>query len=90
MWNTVRIEINNRDSNNKLSLNVEGKSINDYRDLANIFNDYFVNATNINQANDMSRNSQALNNLYSVFTTPFPQFHLAPVNAKKLRILLDL
>ena len=64
MWNTVRAEINSQDCNNKLYLNIEGKSINDFRDVANIFNYCFVNATNINQANDTSRNLQALNNLY--------------------------
>ena len=64
MWNTVRTEINSQDCNNKLYLNIEGKSINDFRDQANIFNDCFVNATNINQANDTSSNLQTLNNLY--------------------------
>ena len=88
MWNTVKTEINNQDSNNKLPSNIEGKSINDYCDLANVFNDYFVNATNINQANGRSKNLQALNNLYSVFTTHFPQFNLAPVNAKEIKDII--
>jgi hypothetical protein len=66
MWNIVKAETNNRDSNDKLSLTIEGKCIKDYRDMANVFNDYFINATNKHQANDMSKNLQALNNLYSV------------------------
>jgi len=83
MWNIVKTETNNRDSNDKLPLNIEGNSIKDYRDLANVFNDYFINATNTHQTNDMSKNTEALNNLYSVFNKPFPQFNMTPVNAKK-------
>ena len=88
MWNIVRTKINNQDSNNTLSLNIEGKSINDHCDLANVFNDYFVNATNINQENDMSKNLQAFNNLYSVFTKPLPQFNLALVNVKEIKDII--
>jgi len=83
MWNIVKTETNNWDSNDKLPLNIEGNSIKDYRDLANVFNDYFINATNTHQANDMSKNTETLNNLYSVFNKPFPRFNMTPVNAKK-------
>ena len=67
---------------------IEGKSIKNYHDLANIFNDYFINATNTHQANDMSKNLQALSNLYSVFNKPFPQLNLAPVNAKEIKDII--
>jgi len=88
MWNIVKTETNNRDSNDKLPLNIEGNSIKDYRDLANVFNDYFINATNTHQANDMSKNTEALNNLYSVFNKPFPQFNMTPVNAKEIKDII--
>jgi len=84
----MRLKTNNRDSNDKLPLNIEGNSIKDYRDLANVFNDYFINATNTHKANDMSKNTEALNNLYSVFNKPFPQFNMTPVNAKEMKDII--
>jgi hypothetical protein len=88
MWNIVKAETNNRDSNDKLLLTIEGKSIKDCRDLANAFNDYFINATNTHRATDMSKNLQALNYLYSVFNKPFPQLNMAPVNAKEIKYII--
>ena len=79
---------NNQVSNDKLPLNIEGNSLKDYCDLANVFNDYFINATNTHQSNDMSKNIEALNNLYSVFNKPFPQLNMAPVNAKEIKDII--
>jgi hypothetical protein len=88
MWNKVKAETNARDSKDKLPLTIEGKSIKNYQDLANVFNDYFINVTNTQQANDRSKNLQALNNLYSVFNKLFPQFNLAPINAKEVKDII--
>ena len=88
MWNIVKTETNNWDSNDKLPLNIEGNSIKDYRGLANVFNDYFINAANTHQASDMNKNTEALNNLYSVFNKPFPQFSMTPVNAKEIKDII--
>jgi hypothetical protein len=88
MWNIVKAETNARDSKDKLPLTIEGKSIKNFQDLANVFNDYFINVTNTQQANDMSENLQAFNNLYSVFNKPFPQFNLAPINAKEVKDII--
>jgi hypothetical protein len=88
MWKIVKAETNARDSKDKLPLTIEGKSIKNYQDLANIFNDYFINVTNTQQVNDMSKNLQVLNNLYSVFNKPFPQLNLAPTNAKEVKDII--
>jgi len=45
MWNLVRAETNKHGNKNELHLNIEGKSATDSHELANIFNDYFINAT---------------------------------------------
>ena len=88
MWNIVKTETNNQDSNDKLPLNIEGNSLKDYCELANVFNDYFINATNTHQSNDMSKNVEALNNLYAVFNKRFPQLNMAPVNAKEIKDII--
>ena len=67
MWNIVKAQTNTRVSKDKLPLTIEGKSIKKYHDLANVFNEYFINATNTHQTNYMSTNSQAISNLYAVF-----------------------
>jgi Notch-like protein len=36
----------------------------------------------------MSKNLQALNNLYSVFNKPFPHLNIAPVNAKEIKDII--
>jgi hypothetical protein len=79
----VKAKTNNRDSNDKLALTIEGKCIKDYCDLANVFNDYFINATNTHQANDMSKNLQALSN-----PVTYPQLNMAPVNAKEIKDII--
>jgi len=83
----MRLKTNNRDSNDKLPLNIEGNSIKDYRDLANVFNDYFINATNTHKLMIWAK-TEALNNLYSVFNKPFPQFSMTPVNAKEMKDII--
>ena len=68
---------------------IEGKSVKNYQDLTNVFNEYFINATDTQQTNDMSTNLQALTNLYSVFNKPYPQLNLTPVNAKEIKNIIQ-
>ena len=56
--------------------------------MANVFNDYFTNATNTHQPNNMNTNRQAHSNLYSVFNKPFTQLNLVPVNAKEIKEII--
>ena len=43
MWNLVKTEMNTRVSNDKLPLTIKGKSMKNYHELANVFNEYFIN-----------------------------------------------
>jgi len=88
MWNIVKAETNTRVSKDKLPVTIEGKSIKNYHDLANLFNEYFINATNTHQTNNMSTNSQAISKLYSVFNKPFPQLNLTLINAKEVKDII--
>jgi hypothetical protein len=45
MWKLVRSEINKLGNNNELPLNIEGKTVTDFHEPANIFNNFFINAT---------------------------------------------
>jgi len=45
VWNLVRAETNKQDNNNEPPLNMEGEPVTGFLELANIFNNYFVNAT---------------------------------------------
>jgi len=88
MWNLVKAETNTRVSSDKLPLTIRGKSIKNYHELANVFNEYFFGATNMQQTNNMSMNPQAISNLYSVFDKPYPQLNLAPVTAKEIKDII--
>ena len=88
MWKIVKAETNTRVSKDKLPLTIEGKSIKNYHDLANFFNEYFINATNTHQTNNMSTDSQTISNLYWVFQKPFPQLNLTPTNAKEVKDII--
>ena len=59
--------MNKEGNNNELLLNIEGKSVTDFQELACIFNDYFINATHSIQAENIANTSPALEILNSVF-----------------------
>jgi hypothetical protein len=67
---------------------MKNKSIKNYHDPVNVFNDYFTNVTNTYQEKDRNTNIQALSNLYSVFNTPYLQLNWAPVNAKEMKNII--
>ena len=46
MWSAVKAETSNETSKDKIPLNMKNKSIKNYHDLVNVFNDHFINVTN--------------------------------------------
>jgi hypothetical protein len=72
MWNLVRSEINKQDNNNELPRNIEGKTVTDFHELANIFNDYFINAAHSIQVENYDNTPSAIDNLNSSCTKSFP------------------
>ena len=84
MWNIVKTEINNKDKNIGPPLHIEGNPFNDYQDIANIFNAYFVNSANNNHADILTIKHRALNYLYKVYAKPFPQIKLTPASTKEI------
>ena len=71
MWNLVRSETNKQGNNNDLPLNIEGKTAADFHELANIFNDYFINATHSIQDENFDNTPSALDNLNLECTKSF-------------------
>jgi len=59
MWNLGRSETNKQGNNNELPLNIEGKTVTDFQELAKRFNNYFVNATNLIQSENSDNTSTA-------------------------------
>ena len=88
MWSAVKAETSNEASKDKIPLTMKNKSIKNYHDPVNVFNDYFINVTNTYQEKDRNTNIQALSNLYSVFNKPYLQLNMAPVNAKEMKNII--
>jgi len=63
VWNFVRSETNKQDNNNEPPLNMEGEPVTGFCELANIFNNYFVNVTYSIQSENFNNTSTALDNL---------------------------
>jgi len=88
VWSAVKAETSNEASKDKIPLTMKNKSIKNYHDPVNVFNDYFINVTNTYQEKDRNTNIQALSNLYSVFNKPYLQLNMAPVNAKEMKNII--
>ena len=67
---------------------MEGKLVKDHHDLANRFNEYFINVTTRTYANITTGNLPAINNLYSVYRQSFPQIQMAPVTTKEIKEII--
>jgi hypothetical protein len=63
---------NKQGNNNELPLNIEGETVTGFHELANMFNDYFVNATRSVQVENFDNTPSALDNLNSACTKYFP------------------
>jgi hypothetical protein len=88
MWNLVRSEINKQGNNNKLPLNIEGKTVTDFYELANIFNDCFINAAHPTQVETSDNTPSAIDNLNSSCTQSFPRIHLTSVTADEIKNII--
>jgi hypothetical protein len=85
MWKLVKPEINKQEATDSLRPYIEGKVVKDHYELANIFNEYFINVTTNTSAENLTNNPTVINSLYSVYRNTFPQIQMAPVTAKEIK-----
>jgi len=88
MWNLVRSETNKQGNNNDLPLNMEGKTVTGIHELANLFHNYFVNATYSIQSKNFDDTPTALDNLKLTCPKSFHQIHLTPVTANEIKNII--
>ena len=89
MWNLVKSEINKQKTSDNFPPYMEGKLVKDHHDLANRFNEYFINVTKNTYTDITTGNLPAISNLYSVYRQSFPQIKMALLQQKKLKELLN-
>ena len=56
--------------------------------MANIFNNYFVNATYSIQNENLNNTSTTLDNLKLIFPKSFPRIYMTPVTANEIRNII--
>ena len=88
MWNLIRSETNKHDNKNEIQLNIEGKTVMDSYKLANIFNDYFANATYTSQFENYDHPPSALDSLRSSCTKSFSQIYMTPVSGNEIKDII--
>ena len=88
MWNLVRSETNKQGNNNDLPLNMEEKTVTGIHELANLFNNYFVNATYSIQSENFDDTPTTLDNLKLTCPKSFPRIHLTPVTANEIKNII--
>ena len=64
LWKLVKPEINKQKSTDNFPPCLEGKLIKDHQELANIFNEFFVNVTANKSVDNSSNNPTAINKLF--------------------------
>jgi hypothetical protein len=69
-------------------LNTEGSPANDYQELARVFDDYFVNVTNLTQTGNLNDDLSAAENLNTVYNRPLGQIDLTPVTAQEIKNII--
>jgi len=88
VWNFAKSETNKQGSNNVLPLNIEGETVTGFHELANIFNDYFVNTTYTIQRESFDNTSTAFDNLKLTCPKSFPRIHWTPVTANEIKNII--
>ena len=88
MWTLVKSEINKQETSHNFPPYMEGKLVKDHHDLANRFNEYFVNVPTNKYADITTGNLSAINNLYSVYRQSFPQIQMAPVTTNEIKEII--
>jgi hypothetical protein len=82
MRNFVKVEINKPNRNNVPPLNIEVSPANDYQELVCVFNEHFINVSNLTQTGNLKDDSSAAENLNTIYNRPLGQIHLTPVTAQ--------
>jgi hypothetical protein len=67
---------------------MEGKTVTGFHELADTFNDYFVNATHSIQAKNLDDTPSALDNLNLTCSKCFPRIHLTPITANEIKDII--
>ena len=88
VWNFAKSETNKQGNNNELPLNIEGETVTHFHKLANIFNDYFVNATYTIQCENFDNTSTAFDNLKLTCPKSFPRIHWTLVTANEIKNII--
>jgi Notch-like protein len=88
MWKLAKPEINKQEATDNLPPYVDGKLYKDHYELANMFNEYFINATTNTYADNSTNNPTAISNLYSVYRETFPQIQMASVTTKEIKEII--
>jgi exonuclease III len=88
MWNFIKSESNMYNNKNEIQLNIEGKQVTNPMQLANIFNDYFTNATTMPQLGNYNDPMTAIDNLLTSCTKSPSQIHMAPVTGNEIKKII--
>ena len=67
---------------------MEGSSATHSQELDCIFNEYFINSTNLIQTGNLKDNSSATENLNIVYNRSFAQIELTPVTAHEIKNII--
>jgi len=62
--------------------------VKNHQELANMFNEYFINVTTSASTDNNTNNPTATNNLHSVYRKTFPQMQLAPITTKEIKDII--
>ena len=81
----MKPEINKQKLTDNFPLCLEGKLVKDHQELANMFNEYFVNVATNKSVNNISNNTTAINNLFTVYGEPSHKYKWLPLPQKKLK-----
>jgi len=88
VWNIVKTETNKQDSNNVPPLNMERETATSFHELANIFNNYFANATYSIQSESSDNSLTALDNLKLIYPKSFPRIYMTPVTVNEIKNII--
>jgi hypothetical protein len=89
MWNLIKSETNKYANKKEIQLNIEGKQVTNSRQLANIFNDYFTNATTTPQSDNYNHPMSAIDSLLASCSNSFSQIYMTPVTGNEIKNIIE-